>query len=226
MFNECRHIFTSGKKCGSPALKNENFCFYHTTARKLEKQSAGNRPYDGVDPKETTLSLPTLDDPDSIQLAISEVVLALAANCIDPRRARILLYGLQIASQHYRNKQGASCKPAVGLSGIEDIVRETFPQDGIEIGPEKQSPDPEELPEKEEHMTLGKFLLRQAIKDGLIDPEQLHAEEKEEKERNETRIHLQAVAEEQPRCRRDPRRNLRTLTTLQKHGGYPRHSNA
>jgi len=38
MYNECRHIFTSGKKCQSPALKNQNkdqnFCYFHNSSRK------------------------------------------------------------------------------------------------------------------------------------------------------------------------------------------------
>jgi len=35
-------------------------------------------------------------------LVPSEVMLALAANKIDPRRARILIYGLQVASLTHR----------------------------------------------------------------------------------------------------------------------------
>jgi hypothetical protein len=33
MYNECRHIFTSGKKCQSPALKEQNFCYFHQANR-------------------------------------------------------------------------------------------------------------------------------------------------------------------------------------------------
>jgi hypothetical protein len=205
MYNECRHIFISGKKCGSPALKDQNFCFYHTTARKRQKRAADNQPYDRANPKNTALALPSLDEGDAIQLAISEVVLALASNAIDPRRARILLYGLQIASQHYRHKtskaEQAQAQPA------HTLIREAVPQeDGSEIGPAKQSPDPEDLPKEDGPMTLGKFLLLKAIKKGIVDPEEIPSKTEEWKEvqrsedqdRNKTdqlTINLQAVAE-------------------------------
>jgi hypothetical protein len=242
IYNECRHIFISGKKCGSPALKEQNFCFYHTAARKREKRTADNQPYDRVNPKNTALALPSVDEGDAIQLAISEVVLALAANTIDPRHARILLYGLQIASQHYRHRNkstGAQSEPAVGLSsGFQDMVRETCTQeDGAELGPEKQSPDPEDLSEDDGPMTLGKFLLLEAINKGLIDPDKIRDKEQEWKDfrrgfkthpQNKptpttpapTIVDIKAVAEEPahrqtPRCRRATR-NPHTMTALQK----------
>ena len=31
---QCRHILASGLRCGSPALKAENFCYYHHTTRR------------------------------------------------------------------------------------------------------------------------------------------------------------------------------------------------
>jgi hypothetical protein len=194
MYNECRHLFLSGKKCGSPALKHQNFCYYHSNTRKREKRAADNQPYDRINPKNTALALPTLDEGDAIQLAISEVVLALANNTIDPRRARIMLYGLQIASQHYRHKiksgarvPGAPFKPAVGLSGNENIVREIHhDEDGLELGPEKQSPDKEDMAEDDGPMTLGKFLLLEAIKEGLIDPKEIFPKEQEWKELRKT----------------------------------------
>src|SRR5215475_4357196 len=103
MYNECRHIFTSGKKCQSPALRDQPFCYFHSNTRK--KPTPANQPYDPyTDPKETILALTQLEDADAIQLALSEVVLALAANRIDPRRARILIYGLQVASLNHRHR--------------------------------------------------------------------------------------------------------------------------
>lgn len=218
MYNECRHLFISGKKCGSPALKEQNFCFYHTTARKREKHAADNLPYDRVNPKNTALALHTLDEGDAIQLAISEVVLALAANTIDSRRARILLYGLQIASQHYRTQQW---KPAAGLREHEDITRETFQQeDGVEIGPEKQTPDPQDLPEGEQRLTLGRYLLLEAIKDGHIDPDEVPRKEQEWKELQQRQkgFHIQAVADDQPRCRRNRGRRETRVRSLEYEG--------
>ncbi len=31
---QCRHIFTDGRRCGSPCLRHEDFCYYHHTTRR------------------------------------------------------------------------------------------------------------------------------------------------------------------------------------------------
>jgi hypothetical protein len=49
------------------------------------------------------LQLPAVEDSASIQLALIEVLHALAANQLDPRRAGLLLYGLQVASANAKN---------------------------------------------------------------------------------------------------------------------------
>jgi hypothetical protein len=162
MYHECRHIFTSGKKCKSPSLTDQPFCYFHSNTRK--KTAPAHQPYDPyTDPKETVLALTALEDPDAIQLALSDVVLALAANQIDPRRARIIIYGLQVASLNHRHrwtiedaeeKQGACPERS-------RRVRETHKHaDGTLIGPEKQTPDAEEIQEQEAP-SLGRILVRE-----------------------------------------------------------------
>ncbi|MES2393598.1 MAG: hypothetical protein V4555_18315, partial [Acidobacteriota bacterium] len=44
------------------------------------------------------LDLPPVEDTESIQLALIDVLQALAANQLDTKRAGLLLYGLQVAS--------------------------------------------------------------------------------------------------------------------------------
>jgi hypothetical protein len=158
MYNECRHIFTSGKKCQSPALKEQNFCYFHGNTRR--RPSPQNHPYEPyTEPKEIALNLPLLEDADAIQLALSDVVLALAANSIDPRRARILIYGLQVASQNNRHRAAMAAKEAA----IEQTVREAHEhEDGTLIGPTQQTPDPEEVAVSKRPPSLGEVLLREA----------------------------------------------------------------
>ncbi len=31
---QCRHLFTDGHQCGSPALRGEELCYFHHTARR------------------------------------------------------------------------------------------------------------------------------------------------------------------------------------------------
>src|SRR5271168_2652014 len=175
MYQECRHIFTSGKKCQSPALKEQPFCYFHSNTRKQPRPA--NTPYDPyIDPKDTTLDLPSLEEADAIQLALSDVILALAANRIDPRRARILIYGLQVASQNNRHRAAIAAKEEAPAQTVREIHRH---EDGTQIGPEQQSPDPEEIEEQRRPPSLGEILLREA--------EAMHAQRLAEEEARKKR---------------------------------------
>ena len=54
---QCRHIHAAGRQCGSPALRNEQFCYFHHTTR-LPKKSGGFRYLDATEPFE----LPLVED--------------------------------------------------------------------------------------------------------------------------------------------------------------------
>lgn len=104
----CRHIRTNGERCGSPALRDHVFCYFHRTLAQRHTEPAPDRtpsiihPVDGREPHlaatQPTLNLPPLEDPEAIQVATSLVVGSLARNTLDTKRAAILLYGLQVAS--------------------------------------------------------------------------------------------------------------------------------
>jgi len=160
MFKECRHIFTSGKKCHSPALKDQDFCYFHSNTR--QRPTPANAPYKHIAPIDHVLDLTPLEDADAIQLAISEVVLSLAANTIDNKRARTLFYGLQIASQNWRARAALAAKEAESAERQKQAltVCETHRHDdGSLIGPETQSLDPEEARERKRPPSLGQILI-------------------------------------------------------------------
>jgi hypothetical protein len=89
---QCRHIFTDGRRCASPCLRQEEFCYYHHTTRKPVENPRARRT------RRSTFDLPLPEDRSAIQSSIGEVLRRIASNDIDPRRAGLLLYGLQIAS--------------------------------------------------------------------------------------------------------------------------------
>ena len=132
MYIECRHIFPSGKKCQSPALTEKDFCYFHHNKRNQQPRS----PKSG-EPSTLIHHLPQLEDVDTIMTALSDVLVALAANRIDPRRAQILIYGLQVASQHSKRLSHPS--------SIE-TVREAYEDaDGTLVGPRLQALDTEDI---------------------------------------------------------------------------------
>src|ERR1700736_5831644 len=100
---QCRHIFTDGHRCSSPCLRQEEFCYYHHTTRRPVANPKQRR-------RCSTFHLPLPEDRSAIQASIGEVLQRIAANDIDPRRAGLLLYGLQIASLNLPQPQ-ALTKP-------------------------------------------------------------------------------------------------------------------
>ncbi len=97
---QCRHIFTDGHRCGSPSLRHEHFCYYHHTTRR-PKQPTHHDPFLNP-PNETNFVLPIPEDRRAVQQALGEIMNKLAANALDPRRAGLLLYALQIASANIK----------------------------------------------------------------------------------------------------------------------------
>jgi hypothetical protein len=132
MYIECRHIFPSGKKCQSPALTEKDFCYFHHNKRNQKTPSRKSG-----EPSTLVHHLPQLEDVDTILTALSDVIQALGANRIDPRRAQILIYGLQVASQHSKRlSHHASIEP----------VREAYEdEDGTLVGPRLQAYDTEDV---------------------------------------------------------------------------------
>ena len=100
---QCRHIFTDGHRCGSICLRGEEFCYYHHTTRRPAQNPRARRG------RQSTFDLPVTDPNDrtGLQSTIVEVLRRIAANDIDPRRAGLLLYGLQIASLNLPKPQTA-----------------------------------------------------------------------------------------------------------------------
>ncbi len=103
----CRHIHTNGTQCGSPALKEKEFCYYHQKNRPevVELYFDGYRYPDG------SLILPLFDDAHSIQNTIRLVVQLMLSHRIDRKDAGLMLYALQIASGNLKTMQAEKPRP-------------------------------------------------------------------------------------------------------------------
>ena len=87
----CSHRKPDGVLCGSPALRGKKLCYYHQ--RDHLRQHYAAKVLRQLDPLSPGAPLPkTLPD---VQLALYEVLNALADNCIPHRRAGNLLFALQ-----------------------------------------------------------------------------------------------------------------------------------
>jgi hypothetical protein len=92
----CNHIKTNGTQCGSPALRGRRFCFFHKNWRGERIQLNAPRQTGAV------INLPVLEDADSIQVALMQVLRLILGGEIESRMAGLLLYGLQTASLNLR----------------------------------------------------------------------------------------------------------------------------
>ncbi len=100
---QCEHIKTNGEFCGSPALRGRNYCYFHLTyiGRRLRAERVRETAASyGVDASVVPLELPPLEDANSVQMALMQVIDAILHNRIDNKRAGLVLYALQTASSN------------------------------------------------------------------------------------------------------------------------------
>jgi hypothetical protein len=93
----CRHIKTNGLQCQAPALSETAYCYFHT---RLHQHHKGFRHIEATRAylmPGQHIELNPLEDRESVQIAISVVVNALATGQLETRRASAILYGLQLA---------------------------------------------------------------------------------------------------------------------------------
>lgn len=86
----CGYIKNNGKPCGSPAMKDDSFCYFHSQAsvQRDSVAAAGG------------LELPALDDRLGVQLAIMRVCGMLVDKSLDEKTGRAVLVGLRLAQKN------------------------------------------------------------------------------------------------------------------------------
>ncbi len=133
----CQHIKTNGTQCGSPALRRKRFCFFHNRwrATRLNLNRAGTLQ------ATTTVELPVLEDADSIQVSLMEVMRLIICRQLDHKTGGLLLYGLQTASHNLHHLDFEHChKSSIVID--PRTVRET--------GVGEEAWQPEDFEEEEE----------------------------------------------------------------------------
>jgi hypothetical protein len=146
----CTHIKISGVRCGSPALRQQEFCYYH------QRMHRGVR----TPPQARLHPIALIEDRESIQVALMEVLNGLMRNTIELKRAALMLRALHIAVKNAGHKDFASKPsqmvkevPEYGELSVNDsaALREldipfeaSFGQDPRYTRPERHYKTPEE----------------------------------------------------------------------------------
>ena len=87
----CTHIKVTGVRCGSPPLHGEQFCYFHQRMLRTVKDPASRLHHHAL-----------LEDEESIQASLMEVVNSLLRGTIELKRAELILRALNTAVRNIK----------------------------------------------------------------------------------------------------------------------------
>ena len=93
----CQHLKINGAQCDSPALHRRRFCFFHNRIQEETLKLARDKRR-----RSGTIFLPILEDANSIQVALMQVMRLLVTQQIDHPTARLLLQALRLATTNLK----------------------------------------------------------------------------------------------------------------------------
>jgi hypothetical protein len=132
----CQHIKTNGTQCGSPALREETFCYYHSESRPERVKVAGEGGGAGGE-----ILFPVLEDAHSVQVVVRQVAMLVLEGKIDNKKAGLVLYALQIASSNLKRMEEEKPRPVqvvVDPKKVEETPLGMTPWSGNEQGHEAE----------------------------------------------------------------------------------------
>ena len=109
----CKHIKVTGVRCGSPALRGEEYCYFH---QRMIRGIKG--------PRSRLSQVALLENEEAIQVSIMEVVNSLLSGTIELKRGELVLRALNTAVRNSRRTR---------FENVSDMIREL---------PEVHDPDP------------------------------------------------------------------------------------
>jgi len=110
----CHHVKPDGVGCGTPAIRNHEYCYHHSTVRKLVPKATihglhmpgpTGEPY-------ADFEMPYLENETAIQIGFMQLIHGVGTGLVEPIRARMMLSALHGAAANLRemNKTAAHVK--------------------------------------------------------------------------------------------------------------------
>ena len=84
----CAHIKPSGRRCGSPAMRGIDYCYYHKRTH--------------LGPRLLYPTMTMLEDGHGVQAALMEVLCGILDGALTDKQAALTLYGLQTAASNLK----------------------------------------------------------------------------------------------------------------------------
>ena len=107
----CLHIKPSGARCGSPAMRGIEYCYYHKRTH--------------LGPRLLYPTMTMLEDAHGVQAALMEVLCGILDGALTDKQAAMLLYGLQTAASNLKRVQELD---------PEDVATEPAPEEKLPEG--------------------------------------------------------------------------------------------
>ena len=139
----CQHVKVNGTQCGSPALHRRRFCWFHQQWRERSVRVKANG-------RSTRFELPVLEDANSVQITLMEVMKLILSGQIDNKTAGMLLYALQTASVNLRRIEFEPTyreRVIIDPRGVRDTALDENPWSKLDFEEEEyEEPEPEPDP--------------------------------------------------------------------------------
>lgn len=147
---QCEHVMVNGEFCRGVALRGRPYCYFHLShvGRRLREAHVHDvaRKFH-LEEALIPMELPLLEDANSIQLALTQVLNALLHKRLDVKRAGLALYGLQMALSNLANGVGPGVSEDATIAGRYDHFEDDYqlPHDIPDLKTD-ESPQEDEKP--------------------------------------------------------------------------------
>jgi hypothetical protein len=153
----CQQIKVNGTQCASPALRRQKFCYFHKQYREKRLEINSN-----IQRERWKITLPMLEDANSIQMGLLQVMRLLVTQQIDHRTAGLMLYALQTASANLKRTsfepepthvvidRGCVQRRPIGATAWSTIEGREYDDMSKVVGNEKAAAEDEDLDEADD----------------------------------------------------------------------------
>jgi hypothetical protein len=163
----CQHLKVNGTQCGSPALRNHRFCYFHKEWRQKRLQINTN-----IRRERAAVTLPVLEDANSIQVALMQVMRLLITQQIERQTAGLLLYALQTASANLARTSFEPELPTRVVIDLASVARRPIGATAWSMVKDREYDDQDENKGDVEQDSLARILLEKMgfLADGKKKP--------------------------------------------------------
>lgn len=107
----CIHIKVNGDQCGSPAVTNAPYCYFHAEVKQKRRE----------------FKLPPIENSADVKRAITEVIRAIIEGTLDRSRASQILYGLQLTLNCLSVNRMVTLKQENDTSVVQALLEQVQP---------------------------------------------------------------------------------------------------